>query len=465
MHGILFIKVSSCRSPNVRIFTMKLYNTLSQKIESFQPINDTVRMYVCGPTVYDAIHIGNARAFVVFDLLYRILKHRFSSVVYVRNITDVDDKIIARAKELGIPTEELTSKYTDLFHKNMRSLCALAPSHEPKATQTIAEMVELIQVLVQKKHAYICDNHVLFDTTSLPNYGQFSKKTLCELLAGIRVNVESYKTHKTDFVLWKPAKKGEIGWDSPFGYGRPGWHLECSAMSHKYLGIPFDIHGGGIDLIFPHHENEMAQSCCAFYDMHKEKGNMANFWVHNCHLFVDGQKMSKSLGNFLTVAGLLELEHPEVIRLALLMSHYRHPLNWNTKKTLTQARRIWEKLLFAIHDLKDVETISITPCEAFVEVLEDDLNTPKAIAMLLDMASSKSPYLLASCQFMGFFENQCPLSCDQQTRILARIQERTRYKEAKNYEQADAVRLELLKEGIILNDGREETTWYFVPKR
>ena len=322
--------------------TLKLYNTRTRRKDVFEPIDlKAVRMYVCGPTVYDFAHIGNARPVIVFDVLFRLLRHLYGPdhVTYVRNITDVDDKINARAAEEGIPIRELTERTAAQFHADVAALGALPPTIEPRATEHIPEMIALIQQLIERGHAYAAEGHVLFNVPSDPDYGELARRSTDEMRAGARVEVAPYKRDPMDFVLWKPSTGSEPGWESPWGYGRPGWHLECSAMSAKHLGNVFDIHGGGIDLLFPHHENEVAQSTCA----HGTK-IMANVWMHNGHLQVEGQKMSKSLGNFVTINELLTNWHGfgwpgDALRFNMLRTHYKEPLDW-TLQGLDEAHRI-----------------------------------------------------------------------------------------------------------------------------
>ena len=350
---------------------LAFYNTLTKRKESFTPIDpDNVRMYVCGPTVYDTAHIGNARPVVVFDMLFRLLKHVYGAdhVTYARNITDVDDKINARAADRGISIRELTEETTALYHADMDALGALRPTIEPRATEHIGEMLAMIGKLVEKGHAYAAEGHVLFAVDTMDDYGELSGRSVDDMIAGARVEVAPYKRNPMDFVLWKPSKEGEPSWPSSWGEGRPGWHIECSAMSEKHLGEEFDIHGGGIDLTFPHHENEIAQSrCCHGND------RMAKVWMHNGFVQVEGEKMSKSLGNFTTVHDLIDSWPGEAIRLALLTTHYTKPFNWtadgvrDAKKTLDQ----WYTLT------ADVEASE--PDYAVVAALADDLNTPKAL--------------------------------------------------------------------------------------
>ena len=374
---------------------LRLYDTLTREKRLFTPIDPArVRMYVCGPTVYDFAHIGNARPVIVFDVLFRLLRHLYGAdhVKYVRNITDVDDKINARAAEQNISIGELTSKTYDNFKADVAALGCLPPTVEPRATAHIDEMKILIERLVAGGHAYVAEDHVLFSVPSMPDYGRLSHRTLDEMIAGARVEVAPYKRDATDFVLWKPSKPGEPAWPSPRGIktpGRPGWHIECSAMSWKHLGETFDIHGGGIDLVFPHHENEIAQSRCAFHT-----GVMANYWLHNGFLQVEGEKMSKSLGNFVTIRELLSKQYwpGEIVRLAMLQTHYREPINW-TEQRLIESRREHSDWSRAFNDSLREETrhklelnqLAPTPDENVVAALSDDLNTPKAITRLREL--------------------------------------------------------------------------------
>lgn len=394
--------------------TIRLHNTRTRRKEVFAPIDPAnVRMYVCGPTVYDRAHIGNARPVVVFDTLFRLLRHVYGAdhVTYVRNFTDVDDKINAKAAETGRPIREITDETIDWYHQDMDALGALRPTFEPRATEFIGAMIGMIEGLIRKGHAYEAEGHVLFDVRSYAAYGALSGRSVDDMIAGARVEVAPFKRDPMDFVLWKPSDAAQPGWDSPWGRGRPGWHIECSAMAHELLGESFDIHGGGIDLQFPHHENEIAQSCCAF-----PKADFARVWMHNEMLQVEGKKMSKSLGNFFTVRDLLDQGWPgEVIRFVYLGTHYSKPMDWTVEKA-RQAEatlRHWRKL-----------TRGVTPASApdmrVVEALADDLNTAGAIALLHRLASKgfseafsdafdKSPQdlpgLLASAQLLGLLEN------------------------------------------------------------
>ena len=364
---------------------LRLYNTLTRQKEVFAPLDPAnVRLYACGPTVYDHLHIGNGRMLIVFDVLFRLLRREYGEnhVTYVRNITDVDDKINARAAERGVDIRVLTDEMTKVFHEDAKALGCLAPTVEPRATDHIAEMIEMIEMLVAKGHAYVAEGHVLFDVPSMPAYGKLSKRPLDEMIAGARVEVAPYKRGPMDFVLWKPSTPGSgpgAGWESPWGRGRPGWHIECSAMSWKHLGEVFDIHGGGIDLLFPHHENELAQSCSVFgHDV------MANDWMHNGHLQVEGEKMSKSLGNFVTIRELLDTDKfggrkwpGEVLRLAILKTHYRQPVDF-TVKALEEAYTSCVEWFVATYSVDGEGTVP----ESVLRPLQDDLNTPAALAAI-----------------------------------------------------------------------------------
>ena len=364
---------------------ISLYNTLSRSKEPFEPIDPgNVRLYVCGPTVYDFAHIGNARPVVAFDVLYRLLRHVHGEgcVTYVRNITDVDDKIIEAARQAGEPIDAVTARYTEAFHADMAALGALPPDVEPRATDHLAEMIAMIERLIEKGHAYAAEGHVLFSVATMADYGRLSRHGRDELIAGARVEIAPYKRDPADFVLWKPSDGGQPGWDSPWGRGRPGWHLECSAMSKKHLGETFDIHGGGQDLIFPHHENEIAQSTCA----HGKP--FVNLWMHNGYVTVDGEKMSKSVGNFHTVHDLLDSAPGEAIRLSLLTAQYRQPLDFSLEG-LDRARSALDRLYTALAGASDVAA-SDDPAAAgpVVEALSDDLNTPRALAEMHALAGT-----------------------------------------------------------------------------
>ncbi|MCZ6902904.1 MAG: cysteine--tRNA ligase [Rickettsia endosymbiont of Ixodes persulcatus] len=449
-----------------------LYNTLTRTKELFSPQDQAnVKMYVCGPTVYDNPHIGNSRSVAVYDLLYRILIKIFGSaaVKYVRNITDVDDKIIDRAELLGITINELTDKVTQEFHINMEYLGCKLPSIEPKATEHINIMIEIIERLIAKKHAYIADKHVYFNVLSAPNYTELSNQNLEEMFAGVRVGNSKTKKHPQDFVLWKPAKPNEsanMNFESPWGLGRPGWHIECSAMSYKYLGENFDIHGGGADLIFPHHTNEIAQSRCAF-----PNSTYAKYWVHNGFLTVNGEKMSKSLGNFITVRDLMDKEiSGEVIRLFLLSSHYRRPLDYNDK-AIEDAKKTLDYWYRAIENI-NLQKIDIIPND-FMQSLLDDINTPLAVKIINDYAKGvftstteeekkfNASNLITCANFIGLM-NKTPHewfnSGVNELYINELVNKRLEAKKQKNWLLADQIRNQLLEQQIILEDKPDGTT-------
>ena len=467
---------------------LKLFNTLTRRKEIFKPINpENVRMYVCGPTVYDYAHIGNARPIIVFDVLYRVLRHVYGKthVTYVRNITDVDDKINERAAQEGVSIGEITARTTRQFHRDIAALGVLPPSKEPRATDHIAGMIAMIETLIERGHAYVADGHVLFSVSSDESYGCLSNRSLDEMLAGARVDVASYKKDPMDFVLWKPSAGELPGWDSPWGRGRPGWHIECSVMSEKYLGKTFDIHGGGLDLIFPHHENEIAQSTCAH-------GNtvMANYFVHNGYLQVEGEKMSKSLGNFVTIHDLLETrkfggrEWPgEVLRLAMLKTHYRQPIDW-TVKTVEQAYGElsgWKEKILSLGISFQKENADqytgLHPAEAVIDYLKNDLNTAGAIAELHKLGKaddiSGGQTLFATLEFLGLTscEDMARLESGQEKsasledqginagRVEELIDARNIARAARNWAEADRIRDKLDAMGIILKDGSEGTNW------
>jgi cysteinyl-tRNA synthetase len=445
-----------------------LYNSLSRRKEPFVPIDDkNVRMYVCGPTVYDFAHIGNARAVVVFDQLYRLLRHEYgeSHVRYVRNITDVEDKIIAAARAGGEPIDALTARTTAIFHQDMAALNALPPDVEPRATEYIAQMIAMIGRLIAGGHAYAADGHALFRVASYAGYGALSRRNRDELIAGARVEVAPYKEDPADFVLWKPSSADQPGWDSPWGRGRPGWHIECSAMSEDTLGDTFDIHGGGLDLIFPHHENEIAQSVCA-HDGHP----FARYWLHNGMLTVGGTKMAKSEGNFITVRDALHQAPGEVLRLALLSSHYRDPLDW-TEDRLWEARRWADKFYRVLEDAP--AALMPLPCPAVREALDEDLNTPMALTSLQQLSfqivAAGTPEvrqklqaeLLGGGRLLGLL-GQSPQDWFHRGShagdIEARIADRAQARRERRFADADRIRVELAGEGIVLEDRPDGTT-------
>lgn len=461
--------------------SLQLYNTLSRKKQIFEPLEAShVRLYACGPTVYNYAHIGNARMAVVFDLLTRLLKRVYPKVTYVSNITDVDDKIMAAARETGRPIDEVTQKYARIYNEDMAALGVAPPDIQPRATTHIGEMIALIEALMEKDHAYEADGHVLFHVPSFPAYGGLSGRSRDEQIAGARVEVASYKKDSADFVLWKPSLEDEPGWDSPWGRGRPGWHIECSAMAEKHLGLPFDIHGGGADLKFPHHENEIAQSCCA-HGAENDLSAFAKMWVHNGFVTVEGEKMSKSLGNVILVHDEMASHPPaygQIIRLALLSTHYRKPLDWN-HQILHQAEKLYEKINKALEDIKEVEADkSVTAIdENVLATLCDDLNTPMAFAKLNEMISAlrkASPeeiprlkaILLNSLALLGikldgdFDEQAATMSPEECKRIEALLAERTHSKAEKNFARADQIRDELAAEGIVIEDTSEGPKWH-----
>jgi cysteinyl-tRNA synthetase len=383
--------------------TIKLHNTMTRKKEEFTPIDaNNVRMYVCGPTVYDRAHLGNARPVVVFDVLNRLLRHVYGEdhVTYVRNFTDVDDKINARAAESGRSIGDITGETTQWFLDDMQAVGALEPDHMPRATQFIPQMVSMIEELIEASHAYAAEGHVLFAVDSYKDYGRLSGRTVDDMIAGARVEVAPYKRNPMDFVLWKPSSDDLPGWDSPWGRGRPGWHIECSAMSYELLGESFDIHGGGNDLMFPHHENEIAQSCCVH-----PKGSFANVWMHNEMLQVEGKKMSKSLGNFFTVRELLDQGVPgEVIRFVFLSTHYRKPMDWTAEKAVAAEFKLFGfiELIAQYGDLAKAQELK--PEEAIIDALSDDLNTHEALVCLGKMDYSDAATMLArNLVFLGLY--------------------------------------------------------------
>jgi cysteinyl-tRNA synthetase len=441
---------------------LRLYNTLTRSKEDFTPLDpNNVRMYVCGPTVWDYAHIGNARPVIVFDVLFRLLRQIYgaSHVRYVRNITDVDDKINAKAREEGVPIAQVTERTTKQFHADIAALGVLPPTVEPRATEHIAEMIAIIERLIANGHAYAADGHVLFNVPSMKDYGQLSRRSLDEMLAGARVDVAPYKRGDMDFVLWKPSDDETPGWHSPWGRGRPGWHIECSAMSWKHLGEVFDIHGGGIDLVFPHHENEIAQTRCAF-------GHtvMANVWMHNGFLQVEGQKMSKSLGNFLTIHDLLKDWPGDVLRFNMLRTHYRQPIDW-TLKSLEESWRILEGF-FNNAGAGHAEAGRIG--KAVLEALSDDLNTPKAIAELhaLDRPGAQNELgeTLKALGFVGKLSSPKAETAVDEATVNGLISARLDARKAKNWAESDRIRDELAKMGIAIKDNKDGTTSWEVKR-
>jgi cysteinyl-tRNA synthetase len=451
---------------------LRIYNTLTRQEEEFTPLDPAnVRMYVCGPTVYDYIHIGNGRPIVVFDVLFRLLQRLYPRVTYVRNITDVEDKIMDRAVERGESIDSLTARTTAAFHADVARLNALLPTHEPRATQYIPQMLAMMQNLIDKKHAYVEQGHVLFSVPSMPDYGRLSRHTRDELVAGARVEIAPYKRDAADFVLWKPSTPQQVGWDSPWGRGRPGWHIECSAMSGALLGDTFDIHGGGLDLIFPHHENEIAQSRCAH-----GTPIMARYWMHNGFVQAGSDKMSKSLGNFFTLHELFEEFPGEVVRYLLLSGHYRQPLDF-TKEGLTRAKASLDRLYQALRLAGTSAEARIVP-PAVEAALLADLNTPLALSALHDAANRLNTAtttadkaraggeLLAGGAALGLLQQDPeawfkagPGDGLSDAEIDRLITERNAARKAKNFAEADRIRKVLSDAKIVLEDGAQGTSW------
>lgn len=449
------------------------YNSLSGKKEEFTPVDDTnIRIYVCGPTVYNYVHIGNARPAVVFDTLVNVLRVNYKKVTYVSNITDIDDKIIDAAASQNIPISELTQKYTDIYNQDMQMLGVQAPDIQPKATEYLSEMIGLIGQLIKKGFAYEKDGHVLFYVLGYEKYGALSKRNRDEQIAGSRVEIAPYKKDPADFVLWKPSTNDQPGWDSPWGFGRPGWHTECSAMTEKNLGLPFDIHGGGRDLIFPHHENEIAQSCCASGDINDPQ-SFSKYWIHNGFVTVEGEKMSKSIGNVILVRDLIDQFDGEVIRLALLTSHYRQSFDWNAK-VIHQAKVLLDKLYKALIDLSEID-VEAKSNDELLGFLNDDLNTPGAITFLnkklKEYASgdiTKKDFkeiILFAGKVLGILNtdpedwfNKKKLNFDS-TKIDNLIEQRKIAKANKDFETADAIRDQLKEMGVEIMDSASGTSW------
>ena len=450
-----------------------LFNTLSGKKEILKPSDPQhVKIYACGPTVYNYAHIGNARMAVVFDTFVRTLRFIFPKVTYVSNITDIDDKIIEAAVEQNVEISVITKKFTKIYNEDMAKLNVLAPDVQPKATEYIPEMIDLIKELIEKDFAYEKDGHVLFHVPTYENYGKLSNRIKDEQIAGSRVDVADFKKDPADFVLWKPSTGVQPGWESPWGIGRPGWHTECSAMSEKTLGLPLDIHGGGRDLIFPHHENEIAQSCCTAAE-NSNPESYAKYWMHNGFVTIDGEKMSKSLGNIILVNELTQKYHGEVIRLALLSTHYRQALDWNDN-VIHQAKKLLDKLYSLLNELNDVKE-SKEPDNDLIEILLDDLNTPGLMAninKLLKNAESleegdkpnlKSNLLLIG-KLMGILEDKSynQVSSEFKDKVDNLIEDRSNAKKKRDFELADKIRSELIDLGVEINDSPEGTTWKVV---
>ena len=458
---------------------LKLYNSLTRQKQKFEPIDaERITMYACGPTVYNFVHIGNARPAVVFDTVYRVLRSLYPNVIYARNITDIDDKIINKSNELSVDINVITKKYSEAYFDDMQALNTLIPDQTPYATDHIPDMIHMVQALVDKGHAYAADSqneadkgHVLFSVPSMPDYGQLSKRNLDEQEAGARVEVAGYKQYAGDFVLWKPSTDSEPGWDSPWGRGRPGWHLECSAMIKKHLGDTIDIHAGGHDLIFPHHENEIAQSCCA-----NDGKPLANFWMHNGFINIDGEKMSKSLGNFRLVNDLLKQYPGEVLRYVILSAHYRSEQNFS-KELLDSAWRTLDTVYGFIRGIDPQEAILNRTGEGYKALL-DDINTPVAISELYRLAKAANQAqgavqhslmaeLAGLADILGLLQQDpeqwftVARGDDQLTaeQIEEQIQARQQAKQDRDFAKADQIRQQLLDAGVILEDSREGTQW------
>ena len=443
-----------------------LTNSLTKKKEIFKPINQNkISMYACGPTVYDSPHVGNARSLVVFDVLFRVLKFIYGSKVnYVRNITDVDDKIIEASKQKNKNIKEITNEITKIFHQNCESLNCLKPTVEPKATDHIKEMIKMSSSLIEKGFAYVNQGHVYFDISSFKDYGKLSNKNLDELKSGSRIEVSDLKKHPMDFVLWKPSKdKEDLGWESPWGRGRPGWHLECSVMSEKYLGKNFDIHGGGLDLIFPHHENEIAQSCS-----NNNSKSFANYWIHNGFVTINNEKMSKSLGNIITISEAVSKFSGQVVRLALLSAHYSQPLDWNDQ-LLRNQESVLNKWYSLYTDVKE-NNFDID------EILLDDLNTPGFIAKIHELYNSASKgdnekkiKFNQACRLLGLFnvsKNEWENFKKKKIKvsekyIMEKIDARSKAKDKGDFTLADKIREELLSNGILIEDQKDKTIWKY----
>jgi cysteinyl-tRNA synthetase len=460
------------------MYQLKLHNTLTKNKSDFIPIDKKhVKMYTCGPTVYNYAHIGNARPAVISDLLVRLLRYLYPKVTYVSNITDIDDKIIKTSKETKTPIAIITEKFEKIYNEDMASLGVFPPDIQPRATEHIEDMIVLINKMIKNGYAYESEKHVLFDVTSYNAYGKLSGRDIEDQLAGSRVEVASYKKDPGDFVLWKPSYDDDPGWKSPWGFGRPGWHLECSAMSEKSLGLPFDIHGGGMDLIFPHHENEIAQSCGA----HNEQNNpqiFVKYWIHNAMLNIGGKKMSKSLGNIFYIKDYLKKYSGEVLRLALLSGHYRQSLNW-TDESIEQAQSMLNRLYRILKKVEHVESKDEYISESVIKCLCDDLNTPEALAAINKIAnklsketdSSKISHLkgelLWSVNMLGILQEspdkwlgigQADESTDSE-KIEILIDKRKSARDSKDFSKADEIRQKLNSMGIEIEDTPDGTIW------
>ena len=454
---------------------LKIHNTLSGTKEIFEPVdNNHVRIYACGPTVYNYAHIGNARMAVVNDLLVNVLRTQFEKVTYVSNITDIDDKIIDAAHELNEPIKNLTTKYTKIYNDDMGYLNVKLPDIQPHATDHISEMIDLIKKLIENNYAYEKDGHVLFHVPSFSKYGVLSKRNRDEQIAGSRVEVAPFKKDPADFILWKPSPDPLPGWESPWGFGRPGWHLECSAMSEKTLGLPFDIHSGGMDLVFPHHENEIAQTCSL--DDNHEPASFAKFWFHNGFVNVEGEKMSKSIGNIKLVHDLKKQYKGEVLRLTLLSAHYRQPLNW-TKEIIDQNSKMLDRFYRSLKELQDVEISSHLVSEDIMESLLDDLNTPKVLAKLNTLSNTLSSAdtdekrniknnLIATGKILGVMQEDPNIwlgynqtANPEKEEIEGLINQRNEARRSKDFKLADQIRDKLKSKGIEIEDTKNGTIW------
>ena len=446
---------------------LKITNTLSRTKELFKPINNkNITMYACGPTVYDTPHVGNARSLVVFDLLFRVLKKIYgdNNVTYVRNITDIDDKIIDIAKEKNLQIDQVTKNITKQFHLACKSLNCLKPTFEPKATEHVSEMIKMTESLIKKGFAYVNEDHVYFAISTYKNYGKLSNKNLNELKAGTRIEVSNFKKNPLDFVLWKPSENDDPGWESPWGRGRPGWHLECSVMSEKYLGQIFDIHGGGLDLVFPHHENEIAQSCS-----NNSSKVMANYWIHNAFITMSDEKMAKSQGNILKIKDFKKKISGQIIRLALMSAHYRQPLDWNDK-LLNDCENTLDKW-YKVYS-SNIKSIKVS--DEILKPLYEDLNTPGYIANLHKLYEKANKgenidLFVSACKFIGlmnetseqwneFKKNRVSITESEIENLLSL---RDKARENKNYKEADKIRDMLLDKGVLIEDKDGKTLWKF----
>ena len=446
---------------------LKLYNTLGRNKQVFRPLDAKhIRMYACGPTVYDFAHIGNARMAVTSDQLVRVLRKIYAKVTYVSNITDVDDKILIRAAQDGVHIRDITEKYAKIYNEDMARLGVLAPDLQPKATDYIQSMIDMIQSILEKGGGYVDAGHVYFNVNAVPTYGGLSGRSLDQLTEGVRIEISEHKRHAGDFVLWKPSQSHEVGWNSPWGRGRPGWHIECSAMSSQALGLPFDIHAGGVDLVFPHHENEISQACCANGNFSLD--TYAKYWVHNGFVMHEGQKMSKSIGNILLVHDLIQLHAPAVMRLMLLQTHYRQPLNW-TSSGLDSAKLMFQRMM----DIFRVKPPQEGEVDAKVwAALLDDMNTPLALVRINALmkrirdqgyVQQDVNILYASAALLGLIDAEASTVSEKLSAatIEALLADRELARQNKNYAQADQIRDELMAKGVDILDGVGASTWKY----